>query len=464
VSAPVYFYLMMLLAFDWCAEIRQVPKWAVVTVILLAVPELFYLGMVLTPSLIAMAMLVGAHLIIRRATAHTAIPAWDKFATSLLLFGIGAACRWDTCTYGTTIVADLFLRSANQSECQASATQRLRLSLGWGVLAGLTWILVLIFNGWGLKSILHTILSQGPVESLDWKLSLARAQTFFTPTLAILSAIGFYVLARNKEPLAAVTIFAILPVAGVILYGVPKWFITAIPSLIGCAVFGLCMVVRRLKSWRMVSVSAVFPWLIGVQWLYGATAWGPGFELQPYYNVGKHRFGPYLAFGPGMAIPTPEGPRPLFGHGWVLLGAWKTFVTQYASEQEAAVLNAVKSGLPLLLDEQTQGWFVSIFASHGYVTRDSEFRTIGENSIKERRWSGPDGSHTQMVQFVKPNDLVNPAAIDRLRTVTGDTVVITAVSRNILQLQQIAPESLEARGKRTALLHLDRLYARLRSS
>jgi hypothetical protein len=69
-----------------------------------------------------------------------------------------------------------------------------------------------------------------------------------------------------------------------------------------------------------------------------------------------------------------------------------------------------------------------------------------------------------MVQFVKPNDLVNPAAIDRLRTVTGDTVVITAVSRNILQLQQIAPESLEARGKRTALLHLDRLYARLRSS
>ena len=101
-----------------------------------------------------------------------------------------------------------------------------------------------------------------------------------------------------------------------------------------------------------------------------------------------------------MAIPTPEGPRPLLGHGWVLLGAWKTFVTQYAFEQEAAVLNALKIGIPLLLDEQGQGWFVNVFASHGYVTRDFESRTIGDNSIKERRWNGPNDSRTQMVQFV----------------------------------------------------------------
>ena len=51
VSAPALVYLMMLLAFDWSAEIRQHRKWPLVAVMLLTIPEFFYLGMVLLRAL-----------------------------------------------------------------------------------------------------------------------------------------------------------------------------------------------------------------------------------------------------------------------------------------------------------------------------------------------------------------------------------------------------------------------------
>ena len=429
---------------------------------LFAVPEIFYLAMVLTPSLIAMTILLGAHLVIRYATAHTANPDWRKFAASLLLFGIGAAFRWDTISYGATIVADLFLRSGNQSEHQPVAKQRLLLSVGWGALAGTTWLIVLIFNGWSPEAVLRTILSQGPVESLDWKLGLARAQPFFTPAFAVLSAIGFYVLVRRKQPLAVVSVVALFAIARFVLYGVPKWFITATPSWMACAVYGFCLISQRPKLRYVTLCLLVIPWLFGVRWLSGGTAWGPGFELQPYHRIAKSSSTPSAILGAGMAIPTPEGPRPFFGHGWVLLGEWKRFVNEYALEQETAVLKAIDTEVPLLLDEQGQGWFVNILVSLKYVTVDSERRTVGNNSIIERRWVGPDGGHVRLLKFIHSEDLFDAAAIDLLRSISADAVVISGFSKNMMQLQETAPESLEALGKHTALLHLDRLSVKLR--
>lgn len=463
VSAPVFFFLMMLLAFDWCTEIGQPPKWALVAAMLLAVPEFYYLAMVLTPSIIAMALLVGAHLIVRRATARTRSPAWGSFTASLLLFGIGAAFRWDTVTYGATIAADLFLRAGDRSKHgQPAVRDRLWLSFGWGALAGVTWLVVLMFNGWDLKSILHISLANGPVESLDWKMALSRAQTLFTPAFTLLSAVGYYILLRRKHPLAIIAPLAILPVAKFALYGVPKWFITATPSLVACAVVGFCLFWKRPAQRYAMLGLLLLPWLIGLRWSYGGIAWGPGFELQPYDHIARNTsfFSPTV--GAGMAIPTPEGPRPLFGHAWVLLGEWKRFVNEYSSEVDAAVVDSIEAGVPLLLHTEGQGWIVSTYSSHGYFTKDSQWRTIGDNSIIERRWTGPGGgTQTRMLLFANPAQLFEAAAVERMRRIASDTVVISGFSSTLIRLQEIAPESLESLGKRTALLHLDRLSAKL---
>ena len=424
VSAPLFFYFMMLLAFDWCNDVRRCSKWILVVVMLFAVPEIFYLAMVLTPSLIAMTIILGSHLIIRHATAHTANPDWRKLAASLILFGIGAAFRWDTVSYGATIVADLFFRSGNQREHPPVAKHRLLLSVGWGILAGLSWLIVLIFNGWSPEAVLSAILTQSPVENFDWKLGLARAQPFFTPGFAFLGAFGFYVLVRRKQPLAVVSVVALFAIARFVLYGVPKWFITATPSWVACAVYGFCVISQWPKLRYVTLCLLVIPWLFGVRWLLGGTAWGPGFELQPYHRIAKRGSMPSATFAAGMAIPTPEGPRPFFGHGWVLLGEWKRFVNDYASEQEIAVLKAIDAELPLLLDEQGQGWFVNILLSLNYVTVDSERRTVGNNSIIERRWVGPDGGHVRLLKFIHPDDLFDAGAIDHLRSISDNLVVI----------------------------------------
>ena len=463
VSAPVFFFLMMLLAFDWCGQIGRPRKSSLVAAMLLAVPEFYYLGMALTPSMIAMALLVGAHLLVRRSTACTGSPRWGSFIVSFLLFGIGAAFRWDTAAYGATIAADLYLRAGDRGERGRPAVgDRLRLCFAWAALAGVTWLLALKINGWGLASILHIVRSTGPTESLDWKLGLSRAQTLFTPAFALLSAMGYYALLRRKHPLAIIVPLALLPVAKLVLFGVPKWFITAIPGLVACAVVGLGFVWQRpARRYAMLGL-LVLPWVIGLRWSYGGIAWGPGFELQPYDRIARSTSIPSPAIGPGMAVPTPEGPRPLFGHAWVLLGEWKPFVNEWSSEQDAAVIHAIEARVPLLLHPDGQAWPANIYASHGYSTRDFELRrAIDDDSIFERRWTGPKGDQTRMFLLAEPNQLFEAAAVDRLRRIASDIVVISGASATLIRLQEIAPESLEALGKRTALLHLDRLSAKL---
>ncbi len=86
---------------------------------------------------------------------------------------------------------------------------------------------------------------------------------------------------------------------------------------------------------------------------------------------------------------------------------------------------------------------------------------IADNSIGERRWTKPGVSQARMLFFAKPNQLFEAASVERMRRVASDTVVISGFSATLIQLQEIAPESLEPLGKRTALLHLDRLSAKL---
>ena len=268
-----------------------------------------------------MALVVGAHLVIRSATANTTTPCRSKFAVSLLLFGIGAAFRWDAVAYLAAIAADLFFRAGDRAEHLPNIIARLRLSFMWSTLAGLTWLMMVLLNGWSPEFIIHTMLSQGPVESLDWKLGLARAQTFFTPAFLVFYSIGFYVLIRKRSSLALVFIISILPVLRLLVYGVPKWFITAIPSFIGCAVFGLCFISssssRTGLKYALIAL-LVFPWLVGIQWSYEGTAWGPGFEAAPILQCSEKQLSPYTIFWRWNGDSDPRGTAPVV---WARLGA-----------------------------------------------------------------------------------------------------------------------------------------------
>jgi hypothetical protein len=460
VSASVLCFLIIMLAFDWCADLRRVPRWLLALAMVLAALEFFYLGMLLTPSVIAMAFLVGAHLIIRRSTVSRCFPRWSGLGASVLLFGVGAAFRWDTLTYGAVVVTDLFLRAGDRSEeGQPPVKDRLRLAVLWGVLAGLVWLITVACNGWGPARVVGVIEAAGPGESANLKVALGRVQTLFTPGFAALWAIGLFWLIRRRHPLAFVTTVSIIVVAIFIPLGGPKWFITAIPSLLACASMGFALFWRRPMLRYATLGLLLLPWLIGLRMVFAGAAWGPGFEMQPYDRTptNTNGSGVSLRFGSRTAVPTPEGPRPLFGHAWVLSGDWKRFVQDAAWEQFAATRKAIDMGVPLLQDKG-QGEAVVTYAALGFRTKDRWNRTLDNKFVIERRFTGQDGTQTRMLRLTNRNDLFDSCSIERLRRICTDTVVISGYSTTLHRLHQLVPTSLEKLGKTTAVLHLDRLH------
>jgi len=461
ISAPWLFFLMMLLAFEWVPELRRTDRLLFVATMLLAIPELFYLSMVLTPSIVAMALLVSAHLLVRRSARDGTRPSWSGFVGSAALFGVGAACRWDTVLYGLTITADVLLLAGDPGrEGWSRARKRLGIAIGWGALAVTVWLLVLRLNGWTPSEVIRVISVNGPVESFDWRLGAARAQTFFTPASVLLIGIGAWLLLKHKDPLAAIVAVAVLAVAKFLPYGVPKWVITMMPTMLACAAVGFAFLLqRRRERWAVVAL-ALLPWVIGVRLSYAGSAWGPGFELQPYDQVPQRTGFPSLTIAAGAATPTPEGPRPLFGHGWVLLDRWRPFVNEWAQEQVAAVGAAIEAGVPLVLPDD-RSWPVDTYLSLGFSTHDPFERKVGDGRIFERRWTSRQDAESRMYVLVKPEYLFDAGMVGRLQSMAGERVVVIGFSSTLSRLHHVAPEALYPLGKRTAFLRLDELCARL---
>jgi hypothetical protein len=163
-----------------------------------------------------------------------------------------------------------------------------------------------------------------------------------------------------------------------------------------------------------------------------------------------------VTIGAGTAVPSPEGPRPLFGHLWALGGAWKVFVDENWSEQQQAVQTAARSGVPVLLKDNMQGWGVAAHLSLGFTGSDSAF-AADESSMIQRRWQHPDGATSRMLYVPKQTDLFDRGLAIELGDVVGGRVVILAFTSTLVKIHKLAPSSLEPLGKTTAVLYPDRL-------
>jgi hypothetical protein len=149
---------------------------------------------------------------------------------------------------------------------------------------------------------------------------------------------------------------------------------------------------------------------------------------------------------------------------WVLAGEWRRFVVGYWTEEESAVNRSVQSDTPLLLQDYGQGWSVVPYVALGYTTSDMHNRTINDGIVIERRWSQQGKRPSTSFQFVDPESIFDANAIEQLRQVGGETMVISAWSSTLGKLHRIAPEALEPLGNVTAVLHLERLAEKLRSN
>jgi len=467
--------LMLALAFDWMKGAAVTHKALVALVVLLACPELLYLGLVYTPTMMAMSFLLAAHLLLRSIVREWEWPEtshlsnWLKMGFSALLFGFGAACRWNVLLYGGVIFADLVIGSGlRQTNNKRSVWNRLRIAMAWGILAVLVWGAVIASSGYGVRAILETtnMAAKIAAEERNYLAIIGACQTLFTPAFIVFGLWGWAALPRQLKLLSFLSFVAMI---GVLRMGWawPKEFLMFVPPLVLCVVAGFSNIWqgdRPVRPKRVLQAGAIIllllPWIFGVQATYGDTAWGPGFELRPYDRPSGRGNELALRIGGGAAFPTPEGPRPLFGHAAVLLGGgWRSLVRSLEEERRQAIQTAIEGGMPFMVVQGSTGYAVAELAGMGFTTSDT--KSGGDEALgRVRRFFSDDGRHVTLWELGlgRPESLKNEGHLREVIAVgRTERVVVHGYPSSLRTLYKAVPDAMQKLGPTTAIVNLRQL-------
>lgn len=464
----VFFVLLMELLFTWHPITDNRTQFLLTAGLLLAGPELIYMGLSFMPTLLAMCFLLGSHLLLRRLSLGTVTTsrARAQLALSLIFFGIGVAFRWNTIVYGAVIVVDAFVAvSSNRRKKVLPAL------LGWGLAAlGVSVAACLLSNLHTLDLSLavarvSSVWSQMGTETSNGLLSIVLILSpLLTPGLVLLAGIGLIHLIRRKNPLWAVVLIGLAGILPWLPTGTPKNLITGLPGLFLCTAVGFDTIWNQtwLPKYRRAIRSALAvvllgPWLLGLQVEKGDTAWGPGFEQKPFDRLVSEGLRVRPVLSSGSAFPTPEGPRPIYGYFDNLLGGrFREFVRINASERQAVIDAAREQGLPLVVTNWSPDYYLDDLYARGYSTVDGVSHTADfAADIVHRRYTAEDQAPVDLYyrEMIDPTDEEAVAALSPLLA-AGDRVALTGYSGTLRTLYLYCPAALSALGNTTAVVDL----------
>ncbi len=459
----------------------------VVTVaILLSTPEIFYLGLIFTPSIVAMCCVVGSHLIVRRecefysnsrvATMRTYI----LVGISAMLFGLGVGIRWDIGIYLVFILVDLVVLG--------SFRHSMRVIISWPILAFLFSLLAILLSGYGIDDVQKVFrLAQEEVTSSDsWFATLGAFQTLLTPGFVALFLVGLisFLFLRNWR-LLLVILIGIAPVLPYFFSREPKMVLPALPAM--WLVIAAGSIAVWFGKWRFTMVSRILvivillgPWLVGIQVYSSDTSWGPGFVVRtPESSATSHKLDTQLqdqvagrsvsvantavGLDGGFAVPTPEGPRPLGGHAYVLLGGeWREFAISRDIERTNAVELARKNNLPILQDGGASTLAMKLLQM-GSETTDSKLE-FGSDAVNQRRFHDRHGGVILLQSLRVRKSLFDPEQISALakNNPTNKVILFCGYSSTVNKIMNTAPEAvLQVLGPFSLVIDLDAFQSAL---
>lgn len=467
-SACISSLLMMTLAFAWTGITNGRERLWLAAGIMVAIPELFYLGLVYEPSMTAFALVLAAHLIARRAIRFEGFSRQWQLVVAAIVFGIGASCRWDLAFYGVVIGVDLVI-TEKRSLFSAS-----KLFLSWGALTLVATMGLIALSGYG-PSAIREAMTVAARETSTSRLSgvhlaevIGAQQTLFTPILIGSIAVGAAMAWKTRRSLLLLFAVSIVLVFPYIYSREPKMLLPMFPATCALGMLGL----RRLWSGSMprraaVVVIALLPWLVGLQVKASGTSYGPGFQRTTEWSNGsKPRV--HVAMAGGFAVPTPEGPRPLWGHGWVLFGGgWRNFVRGMQAEQRLVILRASEENLPIVqLDRDAM--LLPYIDAAGWSTSDPEERI---QSAREGR-SLPLTTRSFVRErarlqtfVVRPDKLfLDAGMLSQIMADSGkqQAVLYFGNYANVLrQVKGLAPQAIAITGPNSGIANLDGLRSAL---
>jgi hypothetical protein len=488
VAAIAMIVLIMSLVFDWAKRDKYSAKSKILIsfAVLLAVPEFFYFGLDYSPTLVAMCLVLSAHLVLRRVYYVIQAPKAKTtrniicIAASLLLFGFGVAFRWNVIVYEAVIIVDLVANKKIEDSKEINP-KLVSFAIIWGALAVLGSIIMIEISGYGFVDILSEIKTaliitkQTGTFDLNANMHVEEIVLTLSPMLSpgfiIFIFIGFLKVIRDRNPFWQVILISVLGILPWLLSGVPKFIIIVIPSLVFCFVEGFICVIDliRPKHYNVILYIIIFlmligPWVIGIRVTQEGTAWGPGFELRPfnYSDVPGTKLA--LSFSSGAAFPTTEGPRPLYGHGYVLLGGgWNKFINAAAVERQRSIDAAISIKAPLVVTSWSPDYYLDDLYAMNYTTTDPFNRNDASGYFKERNFFRQGGDTVTLLyhELQGAEILNNLQPFMTLNNSTGK-IVMVGYSQTLRALYKIYPSAMSVLGPNSAIIDLDVLQSKIK--
>ena len=379
---------------------------------------------------------------------------YRQLVFSIVLFGFGVGFRWINGFYLFVLFGDFILNDDSKTK-YFILIERVKKSIYIFPFYILSIIFFIQISGYSIIDIFNTYISGvGYIKDKEISyLSLgATAISFLTPSIIVLCFLGIlYAYKKRMYRNIIWLLIAFIPYFIVGFFPNHKHMINIMVILVILMIQGFSILNNNYLKGGIIFLIFIF-WLIGFQ-VETNSAWGPGFEVKfkSAHLTNNANYNPdksiqinkiNLEVGSGMAMPTLEGPRPLFGFGEVFINTWYSFVNAHNDERNQAVLVAQHNNYRILQDVMHSFIYTKLL--------ELDFKTDHEhnrlmNGFYEREFN--KDNKTIVVNVVKnKNYLFNDNIINEYLLKNKRIVVYSKYSNIILKLKAKYKDKFEPKG------------------
>jgi hypothetical protein len=334
-----------------------------------------------------------------------------------------------------------------------------------GVILALFFIYI---TGYNLVDFYNTVVSTTEFIENSEKSALAflaTASAFLTPSLLFLILLGCIAIYKQnkKRPkyglsMLGLVLLSISPCFVVGFFPSYKFLITLFPMLLIVMGIGFDFLSQKKSLLFVFLLLVIAPWFIGIQLDAKGTFCGPGFELNTQKTVGTNSMqenpdqrvkidGIHLKLDSGFYLPMLEGPRPLYGYFYVLLGnGWKNQIDLFTQERQKTVEILIKNKNVVYIQARKTAYFQCDLYSKGLSTQTGfiEGKNILYRNFKNK--------NTSITMYVVPDNCSKNEWIEHyLKTATSAVIYSSSQSNEILKLQKNKENKIEVLGPFTVI-------------
>ena len=413
------------------------------------IPDVLFNSLIINPANISFAILLLSHIFFNK---YLKSQRYLFLIFSVLLFGLGVSFRWNNGFYLFVLFGVFILNQINNKENFLKQLKKSFLVFPFFIISVIGFIQI---SGYSIFDIIAVYKSGSSyLDNAEFsKLAmLASAISFLTPAFVLLFILGLISCFRRKIyfPLYLLVI-ALIPYLLLGVFPYYKYMLCALVPVFFIQMYGFLSLKR--KVFKIIMVSVIFiPWIIGLQ-IQSNSAWGPGFEiLMKGSNFEDlESFNPdnstaiknvRLNLGSGMAMPTPEGPRPLYGFGGVFLADWYAFIESNNEEREEAVKYALENRCHILQDVDHA--YILSKLSEKNLQMQKPYSSTDKLFIRREFTNEEDKVYVDV--FHNKTKLFNLETMSRYRQEDNCIVIYSSYSNIITKLTGIYPTKFDQKG------------------